>query len=183
MADAIKPEPAGISTGADGDDVINRLAGLAADAPLARVRAERPDVVRYAQGSFRALLEPDDPAGVSRKEREMIAYRAAALTPSPALAAWHLDRLRAMGTSDAALAAMSPQADTAGLSAREVAILRHTDLLAREPGAATPAHIAALKAAGLTPRDIVTISQLIALVSFQARTLVGLRLLAEETKA
>ncbi|MDQ6905807.1 MAG: CMD domain protein [Chloroflexota bacterium] len=182
MADAIKPEPAGISTGADGDDVINRLGGLAADAPLARVRAERPDVVRYAQGSFRALLEPDDPAGVSRKEREMIAYRAAALTPSPALAAWHHNRLRAMGTSDAALAAMSPQADTAGLSAREVAILRHTDLLAREPGAATPAHIAALKVAGLTPRDIVTISQLIALVSFQARTLVGLRLLAEETK-
>lgn len=165
------------------DDVIARLAGLTTDAPLARVRAERPDVVRYEQGSFRALLEPDDPAGVSRNEREMVAYRAAALTPSPALAAWHRDRLRALGASDATLAAIAPHADASSLSAREMAILRHTDLLAREPGAATPAHIAALKAAGLSPRDIVTIAQLIALVSFQARALVGLRLLAEETEA
>lgn len=178
-----KPEPAGIPTAAEMDDVINRLAGLTADAPLARLRAERPDVVRYAQGSDRALLEPDDPAGVSRKEREMIAYRAAALTPSPALVAWHRDRLHALGTSDATLDAITQFSDASGLSAREAAILRHTDLLAREPGAATPAHIAALKAAGLSPRDIVTISQLIALVSFQARTLVGLRLLAEETEA
>ncbi len=181
---AERPELGSIPTDADGDDVINRLAGLAADAPLAQLRAERPDVVRYAQGSYRALLDPDDPAGVSRVEREMIAYRAAARTPSPALAAWHRDRLRDLGTSDAALAAIAQFPDGgAGLSAREAAILRHTDLLAREPGGATPAHIAALKAAGFGPRDIVTIAQLIALVSFQARVLVSLRLLAEEKEA
>ncbi len=173
-------ESAGIPNDADVDDVINRLAGLKADAPLAQVRAARPDVVRHAQGSYRALLEPDDLAGVSRHEREMIAYRAAALTPSPTLAAWHRDRLRDLGASDTALGAIERLPDGSGLSAREAAILRHTDRLAREPGVATPAHIAELKAAGLGPRDIVTISQLIALVSFQARVLVGLRLLAEE---
>jgi uncharacterized protein YciW len=37
-----------------------------------------------------------------------------------------------------------------------------------------------LKAAGFGPRDIVTLSQLIAFVSFQARLLVGLRLVGEE---
>jgi uncharacterized protein YciW len=66
------------------------------------------------------------------------------------------------------------------LSPREEAILRHTDLLTHEPGAATPEHLNDLRAVGLSPRDIVTISQLIALLSFQVRILTGLRLLAEE---
>ena len=69
--------------GADDGDLINRLAGLAPDAPLAHLREAKPEVVRHAQGSYRALLEPDDPAGVSRREREMIGLRVAALTPDP----------------------------------------------------------------------------------------------------
>lgn len=163
-----------------GPDVIDQLAGIAPGSPLARLRALRPDVVRYAQGSYEALLEPADLAGVSRREREAVALRVAALTPSPALVAWHGERLRALEGADLVRAVVEDGAGAAGLSPREVAILRHTDLVTTAPGAATAAQIDALKAAGLTPRDIVTISQLIAFVSFQARVLVGLRLFAEE---
>lgn len=53
------------------------------------------------------------------------------------------------------------------------------EMLANTPGRATRGDIAALQAAGFGPRDIVTISQLIAFVSFQARLLVGLRLVGE----
>lgn len=177
MAENVEPT----SSPADaGDDLINRLAGLVPDAPVARLRAGRPEVVRHAQGSYRALLEPDDPAGVSRREREMIGLRVAVLTPDPALTAWHRDRLRALGADDAARAAVVRFPDGEVLTARERAILEHTDRLTREPGAATPTHIAALKQAGLTPRDIVTVSQLIAYLSFAVRALVGLRLLAED---
>jgi len=173
-------EPTTAPTEDDAPDVMNRLADIAADSPLGRLRAERPDVVRAAQGSYQALLEPDDPGGVSRYEREMIALRVALLTPSPPIAVWHRARLRDLGADDAALAAIEQFPDGPALSARAAAILQHTDRLTREPGAATPAHIAALKAVGLSPRDIVTISQLIAYLSFEARALVGLRLLAEE---
>ncbi len=173
-------EPTTAPTGDDGPDVINRLAGIAAGSPLGRLRAERPEVVRAAQGSYQALLEPDDPGGVSRSEREMIALRVAVLTPSPPVAAWHRARLRDLGADDAALVAIERFPDGPALSARAAAILRHTDRLTREPGAATPPHIAALKAVGLSPRDIVTISQLVAYLSFEVRTLVGLRLLEEE---
>lgn len=172
-------EPTTAPTEGDAPDVINRLAGIAADSPLGRLRAERPDVVRAAQGSYQALLEPDDPGGVSRDERAMIALRVALLTPSPPVAAWHRDRLHDLGADDAALAAIERFPAGPALPARAAAILRYTDRLTRHPGAATPAHIAELKAVGLGPRDIVTISQLIAYLSFAARALVGLRLLAE----
>jgi hypothetical protein len=40
---------------------------------VARVREERPDVMRCAQQSYHTPLEPDDPGGVRRSERELIA--------------------------------------------------------------------------------------------------------------
>ena len=177
MANTTEPAPpadAGIQ------DPIDRLAGIAPGSPLARLRAQRPEVARHAAGSFLALLEPDDPGGVSRREREAIALRVAVLTPSPPIAERHRARLRALGADDAALVAIEQFPHGAALAPREAAILRHTDRLTLEPGAATPARIAELKAAGLGPRDIVTIAQLIAYLSFEARVLAGLRLLAEE---
>ncbi len=173
------PESARTVAEGEAEDVLNQLAGLAPDAPIAQLRAERPEVVRATQGSYRALLEPDDPAGVSRYEREMIAFRVAVLTPSLAVAAWHRARLQNLGASDAALAAIEHFPDGSAHTPRAEAILRETDRLTRAPGTATPAHIVALKTAGLSPRDIVTIAQLIAFMSFAVRTLVGLRLLAE----
>jgi CMD domain protein len=177
MANATEPSN---TTDTETRDHINELAGITPESPVAQLRAERPEVVRAAQGSYRVLLEPDEPAGVSRREREMIALRVAVLTPSPTVAASHRDRLRALGATDTELAAIEQFPDGAGLSPREVAILRYADRLTREPGTARPEHIAEVKAAGLSPRDIVTIAQLIAYMSFEVRLLAGLRLLAEE---
>lgn len=161
-------------------DVINQLAGIGFDARLGQLRGQRPEIVRYAQSSYDALLEPADLAGVSRYERDLIGLRVAQLTNTPALTVWHRDRLRSLGASDADLALIEGFPQQSGLSARQIAILQHTDRLTRTPLLATAEHIAELKAAGLTARDIVTISQLIAFLSFQLRTLVGLRILAED---
>jgi CMD domain protein len=161
-------------------DVIDRLAGITTESPLAQLRAQRPDVARFAEGSYRALLEPDDLAGVTRYEREMIALRVAVLTPSRSVADWHRERLRHLSASDESIAAIEHFPEGDALSPRAAAILRHTDLLTLAPADATPAHIAALKAVGLGPRDIVTIAQLISFESFQVRVLAALRLLGEE---
>ena len=90
---------AGPGAGA-GRDVIDHLAGIAPGSRLAELRAQRPDVVRYAQGSYEALLEPADLAGVSRREREAVALRVAVLTPSPALVAWHSAPLQELAGED-----------------------------------------------------------------------------------
>lgn len=160
-------------------DIVDRLAGIAPESALARLRAERPDVARFLQGSYDALLEPADLRGVSQSERDMIALRVAILTPNPAVAALHRERLSKLGAGPAIISAIESFPNGGALSPRDMAILRHTDLLIREPGEATPEHIVELKSVGLGPRDIVTIAQLISFESMQVRVLTGLRLLGE----
>lgn len=161
-------------------DVIDQIAGIAPGSRLAELRASKPQIVHYAESSYRVLLEPEDPAGVSLVERAMIALRVAYLTPSEAAATWYRDRLRDLGADTPKIAAIEGLAERAILTPREAAVLRHTDILTQEPGNATAGDLAALKSVGLGPRDIVTISQLIAFVSFQVRILAGLRQFAEE---
>ncbi|HME27607.1 MAG TPA: hypothetical protein VKI44_40840 [Acetobacteraceae bacterium] len=59
----------------------------------------------------------------------------------------------------------------------------HVELVAAAPGSATQADLDVLRNAGLTPRDIVVIAQIVAFVSYQVRVVAGLRALAEETRA
>jgi CMD domain protein len=164
----------------DQSDIIDDLAGIRAGTPLHELRGQRPDVARYAQGSYLALLEPEDPAGVSRLERETIALRVALLSAAPALAEHHRARLRQLGAGDETIAAIERFPAGAALPARLAAILQHADLLTSDPGGASRQAIDALRAQGLGARDIVTIAQLIAFLSFQVRVLAGLRLFAED---
>jgi uncharacterized protein YciW len=57
------------------------------------------------------------------------------------------------------------------------AILRHADLLTRDPRRATRQDIERLKAAGVEEADIVRLAELCAFLAYQARLLLGLRLL------
>ena len=70
-----------------------------------------------------------------------------------------------------------------GISPRLAGILRHVTTIATTPGAANPTHLDALRDVGLAPRDIVTVAQIVAFVSYQTRVVAGLRLLAGEPGA
>jgi CMD domain protein len=158
-------------------DVINAFAGIETGTALHELRARRPDIARYAQGSYQALLEPADLGGVSRLERELIALRGATLTGAHTLAAHHRARLRDLGADDALVTAVEQFPGGAQVEPRLARILEHVDRLTLAPHTASRAAIEGLLAAGLTPRDIVTVAQLIAFVSFQVHLLAGLRLL------
>jgi CMD domain protein len=159
-------------------DIVDQLAGLEAGSPLYELRHQRADVARYTQGSYHELLEPQDLAGVSRIERESIALRAATLAGSERVAEHHRAQLRALGVSDD-ISAVEQFPNGAALPERLALILRHVDLLTLEPRAATLEAIQALQAGGLSARDIVIVSQLIAFLSFEVRVLAGLRALGE----
>ena len=161
-------------------DIVNDLAGIQDGSPLALLRAQRKDIATYAQGSYGTLLEPEDEAGVSRYEREMIALRVGILNSNAALQNHHRDRLRHLGASDEQIAAVESFPQGTGLSDRDRLILAHVDRLTIEPRAASQADTIALQAGGLSPRDIVTIAQLIAFLSFQVRLLAGLKALGEQ---
>jgi CMD domain protein len=156
-------------------DIINQLAGLAAGSELARLRAERPETLQFAQGSYLALLEPDDPGGVTQLEREAIALRVATLERCLDVAELHRERLRTLDVTEKMIAAIEVGSDGVGLPVRLTAILRHSDLLTTSSRTGSPAALELLREAGLTARDIVTVSQLIAYLSYQIRTIATLR--------
>ena len=54
-------------------DIINLLAGIAANDPLDGLRDHRAQAKENAQLSFEALLEPADPKGVSFRDRYAVA--------------------------------------------------------------------------------------------------------------
>ena len=135
-------------------DLLDDLLGPA----VAALRATRPDFVRYTQGSYDAMVAPADPEGLTASERVLTARLAAERSGHAALAAHY----RALPASP---------------GPRDDAILRHAALLATSPGKATRADIDALTAAGLSPMEIVTLSQIVAFVAYQARVAAGLALL------
>jgi uncharacterized peroxidase-related enzyme len=116
-------------------------------------------------------MQPTDEDGLSGLERAAIALR---------VAAWH-DEARLVDHYRQLLAASGGEETTIGdvpADGRLAALLRHADLLATHPVDARPEHLKALADAGLSVRQVVTTSQLIGYVSFQARILAGLLLLA-----
>jgi uncharacterized peroxidase-related enzyme len=162
-----------------GEDVLSLLAGISGESAVGHLHAQRPEIVRYAEGSYRALVEPEEVAGLSRFERDLVGLRVATLTGSTPLAAWHRRRLRAIDVAASTIAAIESAPTSPPLSAREQAIIRHVDRVTQQPASATAADLAELSAVGLSAHDIVVLGQLTAFFSFQLRALVGLRLLVE----
>lgn len=160
-------------------DVINQLAGIAGESPVAALREQKPDLVAWAQNCYNALLEPAEPGSVSLSERHAAAYRTGILMKDAALADWHEARLTGLGASDETIQAIAEFPDGAGLNSRLKALLAYTDRVTQEPGAAEEKHIAELKAAGFTPTAIVTIGQLIGFLGYQVRAIAVARAFAE----
>ena len=157
------------------NDVMDTLAGLAPDSPVAELRRERPDVVKHLQGSDDVIFAPQDDGGLTRAERAAAALRVAALLREPLLSEHYRTRLAALdpdGTLDKTV-----EGGARITEPRWDAVLAHVDLVTRGPGSAERKDIENLLAAGLSSHAVVSLSQLIAYVNFQARVLAGLRML------
>jgi uncharacterized protein YciW len=136
-------------------DVIDELMGIAPGSKLDELRALRPDVRLATQASEVAIFEGE--SGLTKTERHAVALHVAMLNKDSALAGHHRAK--------------------AGDSPRIPVLLAHATMLTKVPDQATPEAIQTLIAAGLAPRDVVMLSQLIAHVNYEARLLAGLRLL------
>ena len=88
-------------------DILNTLAGIGDQSAIAQLRASRSETTGFAQASYLALLEPDDPGEVSRVEREAIGLRVATLERSQVVADFHTGRLLALGQDEAFIAAIT----------------------------------------------------------------------------
>jgi CMD domain protein len=190
-------------------DVIDQLVGILPGSSLDRARANRRQARDNAQLSYEALFAPSSPGTVLIEERYAIAYFVAGLHGDDRVAAFyreafgHHDRPGLLGAVSAEIRrgeAVGPYGnypegplseedkpgpiyapdpanrDTLG---RLASALAHAHLLVFRPRDASYAALQALLNAGWSTDDIVTLSQLVAFLSFQIRVVTGLRALAQ----
>lgn len=187
------------------NDMIDRLAGIAPGSKLDVIRDQRPEARKHAQASYDALFEPKDFGGVAADERLAIATFVAGLHGEPQTHAYYASKLDdGMRTAVAAAVtagkaggpygrfpkgpltaedAPGPNwrigdASREAVGSKLAAALEHTHMLVLHPRDAAAPSLQALLDAGWSTTDIVTISQLVAFLSYQIRVVAGLRTLA-----
>ena len=188
-------------------DAIDRLAGIAPGSLLDTLRRQKPVTRDNAQASFEALFAPHDLSEMSPAERGAVAAFVAGLHKDDEGIAFYRERLAASGATGDHIQALEAEIaraagsgpyggypagllsdeDTPGphytvengdaLGPRLTAALAHVHMLVFHPRDAAPEHLRALEAAGWSATGIVTLSQLVAFLSFQLRAAAGLRAL------
>jgi CMD domain protein len=192
-------------------DIIDHLVGIVPGSALDRIRRRRTQTRDNAQASYDALFSLEAPEEVSAVERFAVAAFVAGLTGSQAAAGFYLSeavrldpavgeavrREIACGQADGPYGAypagpLTPEDRTGpayqpdaraseALGPRLAAVLRHAHLVVLHPRDANPFALQALLDASWTTPAIVTLSQIIAFVSFQARVVAGLTALNSVT--
>lgn len=155
-------------------DAIDQAAGLSPDEALYQTRRLRPEFVDGAEACRQSVLTPQDDQGLSAALRLALAQRMAVLNDDVPLQQAYQAQLAELTPSETLLAL------AAGSTVTEeplATLAHHTDRVTRQPDQATEQHIRLLEQAGLTPPQIVALSELIAFVNFQTRVTAGLRLM------
>jgi CMD domain protein len=90
-------------------DIIDKLAGLAPDSPLAQIRDRKPVTRQHAQASYRALFEPAHPGDVTAQERFALATFVAGLHAQDEIAAFYTAGLSRTAATEPFVAALSAE--------------------------------------------------------------------------
>jgi uncharacterized protein YciW len=154
-------------------DTIDTLLDLKPGLMTHSTRHQREKVVQATQGSEDGLFDPQLP-GLSVTERLLAALLACQLTPATALAKVYQSRLE-QAQADPVTVQQVLRGDLTQINVpRLKAILLFTHILITDPVRADKHALTALKDAGLSTPEVVTLAQLIAFVSYQVRLAAGL---------
>jgi len=154
-------------------DVVDQLVGLAPGNPTFDVRHKRDKVAAATQGSYDALFDPALP-GLSLADRLLVALYATRITPSPLLAAHYRARAVEAGVAAADIAVAESGKPSDAANPQLAAVLEYTRKLIEKPVEGDEAALKTLPAAGVSTPAVVTLSQLIAFLSYQTRLVAGL---------
>jgi CMD domain protein len=190
---------------AETKDIIDLLAGIEPGSSLDAIRERRLQARENAQKSYLALFEPADFGAFAAAERYAVAAFVAGVHGEANVANFYLAKLDRSPLVEA-LKAEIAQAKTSGpygafppgpltvedttgliyrvgadrksvLGVKLTAALEHAHLLVFRPRDAAAADLKALLDAGWSTTAVVTLSQLVAFLSFQVRAVAGLRAL------
>ncbi len=189
-------------------DVIDTLAGIRPGSRLDLLRDRRPEAREHAQRAYEALFAPDSEQEVTLVERVALAAFVAGLHQDPAVARHYADRLaehapdlrttiereieasRTVGpygvydepslAQESLIGPAYRAGRRAALGERLATALDHAHLLVFRPRESSRDALKRLLDAGWTTTGVVTISQLVAFLTFQVRVVAGLRLLGAD---
>lgn len=163
-------------------DVVNAILGIDESSYIAQLRNQKPTLITELQDYYDALFIPneDSAAALSLADRLVVAVRVASFTESEDVVDWYTERALEAGVSEEVLNRAEDIATTWDGETSLDAAIRHADLLTTHPVDARKSHLDDLKAAGLTPAAIVSLSQTVAFVSYQLRLIAGLRAFGDQ---
>ncbi|MGC6386392.1 alkylhydroperoxidase domain protein [Ewingella sp. S1.OA.A_B6] len=147
-------------------DLLDQLAAIEANSELAQARTTRDAATRYTQGSYDIIFNANDNVDFTLTERLLLAENVARWHGDNVLASHYAERLSSVNGD--------------GNSDRLQTAFDHAERLSFKPASATAAHLQTLQLAGWTFDAIVTLSQLIAFVSYQTRVLRSYRLVGRQ---
>jgi len=156
------------------NDLVDRLVGLTPGSKTYETRHQRAKVAAATQGSYDTLFASELP-GLTLIERLLVALYASRLTPSAELAAHYREQLAAAGAELSLIELVDHGEPSNAPTSRLAAVLTFTRKLIEKPVEGDRAALSTLPQAGLTTPEVVTLSQLIAFLSYQVRLVAGLK--------
>lgn len=201
------PAASGTLRALDAPDLIDALLGVREGDAIDVVRRSRPAAREHTQATLVALLDPVDDGAFALADRLAVATFVVALHgDTPLHAVYEADLTPSVRETVATLAAQaarpgpygvfrepglagesvegerwSAPADAVG--ERLAAALTHAALLVLRPRESRPEALQALLDAGWTREGVVTLSQLVAFLTFQVRIVAGLGVLAQSQQS
>lgn len=159
------------------EDVISSILGDEPGAAIIAIRQQFPQNQADFQAYYDALFVPTDASlqNLSLAIRYLVAIRTATHTLSESVLCWYIQQAEALGVSDTEIGIAQNLEVVSTDDPTLDAIYAHVDLLVKHPVDASRDALDILGREGLSPAGIVTLSQIVAFVSYQIRFVAVLR--------
>nr|WKF61868.1 hypothetical protein HUO10_006400 [Paraburkholderia busanensis] len=131
-----------------------------------------PDILRQRSGAFNSIMYA--PGGLSRAERELASTVVSRVNGCVYCASVHAQRFAQLARRDDVIEQVFADPETAGTTERERAIVRFAIDLTLQPEAIGRESVSALQAVGLSPAEILDLSQAIAIFAWANRLMLTL---------
>lgn len=160
-------------------DVIDRILAVQPGSPIARLRGQKPQLARELQAYYDALFAPSEVslAELALLDRFLIAARVGSHSGSTAVVDWYVGQATQAGAGADLIERVLDLSDSWSEPTRTSAAIRHADMLTKSPSQASASDLQVLRDENFSPAGIVTLSQVVAFVSYQLRLIAGLRAL------
>ena len=139
---------------------------------IMRVQSLQPKAIVAHMDLYMAIMFGR--SGLSREEREMIAVVVSAANACEYCVRHHAEALNAYWRDEARLHRFAADYRAVEQPPRMAAVLAYADELTRAPERVTDAHVAAMRAQGLTDESILAVNLIVAYFNFVNRIAAGL---------